>query len=109
MNPYKLTGNREGDHLCHGTASMASPAALTMAAISPEYGSPAHAAEAALDQLSSELMCLAELLSGGTDLNSEFIVSWVRGMASRADVAVELSSRVRAANRASLPAENGAS
>lgn len=105
MNPYKLTGTPEGDQLCNGRGSLASAAALTMAALTPNYDPPTAAAEATLGQLSCELTCLAELLNKGTDLDSEFLTTWVRGMAQRADVAVELAARVRRANSSHVEAE----
>jgi len=96
MSDFTVTGQRGVDHVFHGMTGQASAAALITAALTSECVAPNEAAEAALTQLSHELTCLGDVIRGGTDLEPEILTTWVQGMARRAEVAAELSSRMRA-------------
>lgn len=89
------------DCVMHGAVALASLPALICAAIHGNTEAPTRLAESALEQLSVDLTMLAEVFNdGGTDIVPDIIQRHILALASRAEAAAELSSRINQANKA---------
>ena len=86
------------DYVKHGAEHLASLPALIGAAIHGNTVTPVQLAESALAQLSNDLIMLAEVFEGGTDLVPNIIQLHILSLAARASAAAELSSRINEAN-----------
>ena len=92
------------DYVKHNAECSASLPALIGAAIHGNTVAPMELAECALQQLSNDLIMLAEVFEGGTDLVPDIIQLHILSLAARASAAAELSSRINRANKTEVGA-----